>query len=114
MARAVCSQVAAGLQEIQAERQHILSQIRMDDLRQAGQPVATNDLSARSIRLMEQVAALAENAMLHKEMARQCTRVFTWQICSPAMLGTLVGDTWPVFPHFHAAVHEAADMVSCA
>lgn len=113
MAKAVCDQVAAGLQEIQNERQHILAQIRMDDLRQAGQPAATNDLSARSIRLMDQVAALAENALLHKEMARHCTRVFTWQICSPAMLGTLIAGTWPVFPHFHAAVHEAAAMVPC-
>ena len=63
---------------------------------------------------MDQVAALAENAMLHKEMARHFTRVFTWQICLPAMLGTLIAETWPVFPRLHAAVHEAAALVSCA
>ena len=108
MARAVCQKVAAGLGEIEAEREQILSRMRMADLCKAGHPLISPDLTAKNLWLMDQVAALAENAMLHKEMARHPVRVFTWQICSPSMLGDLVAALWPVFPHFHAAVFAAA------
>ncbi len=108
MAKAVCRKVAAGLHEIASEREQILSHMHLADLCKAGKTLNTPDVTAKNLFLMDQVSALAENAMMQKEMARHAVRVFTWQICSPAMLGDLVAHLWPIFPHFHAAVYAAA------
>ena len=107
-AKAACATIAARLAQVNTERQQILSSMRMGDLHTAGQLLASTDLSARSLDLMDKVAALADNAMMHKEIARHVVRVFVRQICSPAMLGTMIAESWPIFPDFHGALYAAA------
>lgn len=93
IAQKVWGDASQTLSQLEFERTAILSRVDA-----AGQQAAFPQTATRTCQLLQQVAELSENAQLQLEVARNASRKFVWQVCSPDNLARLCCFYWPVFP----------------
>ena len=108
MARHVWKQSEARLSSLRAERAELIAQVNLYD----AQPEAWQAPSAytrpRTETLIQQTAALAENALLEQEVLRHAARVFAWQVCTPDAVARAICHYFPALPNSLEALQSIA------
>ena len=112
MARHVWKQSEVRLSSLRAERAELIAQVNLYD----AQPEAWQSTSPyarpRTGALIEQTAALAENAVLEREVLRHAARVFAWQVCSPDAVARAICHYFPALPNSLVALQAIAAATS--
>ncbi|KAK9826080.1 hypothetical protein WJX74_010878 [Apatococcus lobatus] len=112
MARHVWKQSQARLSSLRAERAELIAQVNLYDAEPEAWQATTPYTRPRTETLIQQTAALAENAVLEQEVLRHASRIFAWQVCTPDAVARAICHNFPALPNSSAALQAIAAATS--
>ena len=110
MAKQVWREASRELQNLYAQRDDTMDCIRLIDRPPEAWATQASSKAEGTMKLLEKVVELTENALLQQEVLRHASRTLSWQICSPETMAWTICHAWPAFPDLLETLKAIAAM----